>query len=387
MNAIDRLVELTQEIEDPRVDRTQWHNLSDILVIALLSIMAEGMGWEDMALFGTTHQAWLEQFLALPNGIPSKDTFRRVISRIHPEELVHWMTDWMASLADVSDGRLIPIDGKTLRQSFDRGSQKKALHLVSAWAQENRLTLGQIAVDEKSNEITAIPRLLEMIDIAGAVVSIDAMGCQKAIAEKIIDQKGDYILAVKDNQPTLAEACADTFLAYHDDPSSHPEVSEHVSEEEKGHGRSEQRYCYVSPLPEDSEFRQHWKGAKALVQVISYRTINGVQTDEIRHYITSLTLCAAMLAAYIRGHWGIENSLHWVLDVTFDEDKSRIRKDHGAENVACLRRMGAGLLRQEKTRQLAQARESKRKLSMRQKRLVAAWDTGYLLEVLATKRD
>lgn len=387
MNAVEMLAELAQKIEDPRVDRTRHHLLTDILTIALLSSMSEGTGWEDMALFGSTNEAWLRQFLALPNGIPSKDTFRRVISRIKPDALCGWMTEWMESLVSTAEGRLIPIDGKALRHSFDHANQKGALHLVSAWAHENRLTLGQVAVDSKSNEITAIPRLLAMIDIQGAVVSIDAMGCQTAIAEQIIDQKGDYLLAVKDNQPTLVQACRKTFEAYHEDSAAHPEVSAHVeAEPKKCHGRKEERHCYVSPLPEGSEIGRQWKGAKALVQVITYRDLGDKQTNEVRYYVTSLALCAALLASYIRGHWSIENSLHWVLDVTFREDESRIHKDHGAENVACLRRMAAGLLRQENRRQLAQRVESKRKLSMRQKKLVAAWDKDYLLEVLTLPR-
>jgi predicted transposase YbfD/YdcC len=298
------------------------------------------------------------------------------------------MTQWMQGLSDAAQGRLIPIDGKALRHSFDRANKKGALHLVSAWASENRLTLGQVAVDAKSNEITAIPRVLAMIDIEGAVVSIDAMGCQSGIAEQIIDQKGNYLLAAKDNQPTLVQACRETFSAYHEDPQAHPEVSVHSEvAEKKAHGRQEERHCYVSPLPEESEIRDQWKGARALVQVITYRELGDKRTDDVRYYVTSLALCAAMLAAYVRGHWSIENSLHWVLDVTFREDTSRIHKDHGAQNVACLRRMGAGLLQQENCRQLAQTCESKRKLSMRQKRLVAAWDKSYILEVLAGSRD
>ena len=386
MNAIESLVQLAQDIEDPRVERTRHHELPDILTMALLSTMTEGAGWEDMCLFGITHEPWLRQFLALPHGIPSKDTFRRVISRLEPEALGQWMTDWMAALADSAPGRLIPIDGKTLRHSFDHAHQKGALHLVSAWAHDNQLTLGQIAVDEKSNEITAIPQLLAMIDIRGAVVSIDAMGCQTAIAETILEGEGDFLLAVKDNQPKLAQTCRETFLAYHEEPAAHPEVSTQV-QTAQAHGRREERHCLVSPLPEDSEIRHQWKGANALVQVITYRDLGDKQTDEVRFYVTSLTLCAALLAAYIRGHWGIENSLHWVLDVTFREDESRIHKDHGAENVACLRRMAAGLLRQETRRQLGQSGESKRKLSMRQKRLLAAWNKDYLLEVLMISRD
>jgi predicted transposase YbfD/YdcC len=388
MNAIESLIQLAQDIEEPRVDRTREHLLTDILVIALLCSMAEGEGWTDMTLYGKANEQWLRQFLDLPNGIPSKDTFRRTISRIAPDAMCNWMIQWTQTVADASQGRLVPIDGKALRHSFDRANQKGALHLVSAWASENRLTLGQIAVDEKSNEITAIPRLLEMIEIKGAVVSIDAMGCQTSVAEKIVDKEGDYVLAVKDNQPTLAQTCRETFSAYHEDPQAHPEVSEHAEvAPAKAHGRQEERYCYVSPLPEDSEVRRHWKGAQALVQVITYRDLGHKRTDDVRYYVTSLAVSAALLAAYIRGHWGIENSLHWVLDVTFREDASRIHKDHGAENVACLRRLAAGLLRQENHRQLAQTGQSKRKLSMRQKRLLAAWNRDYLLEVLAASRD
>jgi predicted transposase YbfD/YdcC len=389
MNAIEALAQLAQEIEDPRVARTRYHSLTDVLVIALLSSMAEGTGWEDMALYGSAHEQWLRQFLSLPNGIPGKDTFRRVISRIDPDALCAWMTQWMQTLADTAPGRLIPIDGKVLRHSFDHANQKSALHLVSAWAKDNQLTLGQVAVDEKSNEITAIPKLLEMIDIAGAVVSIDAMGCQTAIAEQIVEGKGDYVLAVKDNQPTLAQNCRETFSAYHEDPESYPEATMHVEQEEKkAHGRQEERTCIVIPLPEESAIKGQWKGAKALVQAMTFRDLgNGKRTDEVRYYVTSLTLCATMLAAYIRGHWSIENSLHWVMDVTFREDESRIHKDHGAANVGCLRRMAAGILRQENRRQLAKRGESKRKLSMRQKRLLAAWDKDYMLEVLAASRD
>lgn len=383
MNSIEKMSVLAEEIEDPR-DDSAWHLLSDILVIALLSVMSGGNGWEDMTLYGKAKYDWLKQFLQLPHGIPCKDTFRRVISRLKPDQLTRWMVQWSEALVDCSEGRLIPIDGKALRHSFDTASAKASLHLVSAWASNNRLTLGQIAVEEKSNEITAIPQLLELIDIKGAVVTIDAMGCQTAIAEKIIDQKGDYLLAVKGNQPSLETACVEAAIEYHDDPTQHPETDSH-QETQTNRGREEERHCYTIPLPEDSELKRHWKGAKAIVQVISYCTKDGKTTEEVRYYISSLLLSAAVIANYIRGHWGIENSLHWVLDVTFREDDCRIRKDHGDENIACLRRMAAGILRQEDEWQLAQTKPSKRKLSVRQKRLLSGWNNDYLQEILSTE--
>ena len=383
MNAVEHMAQLTKDVDDPRDDSAR-HELADILVIALLSVMAGGNGWEDMTLYGLANEKWLRQFLSLPHGIPSKDTFRRVISRLDPEQLTQWMVQWMEALVDVSEGRLIPIDGKTLRHSFDHAAAKTSLHLVSAWADKNRLTLGQVAVSDKSNEITAIPQLLEMIDIRGAVVTIDAMGCQREIAEKIQEKEGEYILAVKGNQPTLETACREAALAYHEDPSQHPDVDSHETHE-TNRGREEERYCCVIPLPEDSKLKERWKGAKAVVQVISCCTKDGKQTEEVRYYITSLLLGAAVIAAYIRGHWSIENSLHWVLDVTFREDDCRIGKDNGDKNMACLRRMAAGLLRQEDEWQLAQTKKSKRKLSMRQKRLLSAWNRDYLLEVLAAE--
>lgn len=361
--------EFFRELTDPRVNRRRVHLLIDIIVIALCAVIGGAEKWKDIALWGETHHAWLSQFLELPAGIPSRCTFRRVISRLNPEQFQACFRAWVQALCRTTKGRIIAIDGKTLRRSMDSASELKALHLVSAWASEQNLTLGQVAVEEKSNEITAIPRLLELLELSGALVTIDAMGCQKAIAQQIIDAKGDFCLAVKGNQETLYNDLREFFS---DD--SVEKVWDEYSSEETSHGRFMRRYYYTAPAPEHLQNSSAWPKVKSVGLAITYRskTEDEQVAPECRYYILSVGSNARRFAKATRLHWGIENSLHWVLDVTFDEDQSRIRKDNGAENVGWLRRIAISLLKNEPTV----------KDSIRAKRLRATYDVEYLGKVL-----
>lgn len=361
--------EYFQDVPDPRVNRRRLHGLLDIIVIALCAVICSAESWKDIQLWGETHQSWLEQFLELPHGIPSRCTFRRVISRLNPEEFQNCFRDWIKALSRATQGRIIAVDGKTLRRSMDSASDLKALHVVSAWASEQHLTLGQIAVEEKSNEITAIPRLLRLLELKGALVTIDAMGCQKQIARQIIEDGGDYCLAVKGNQETLYEAVREHFSS----DAVEDEWDEYECEE-KSHGRYQRRYYYTAPAPEALRSSGAWSKLTSIGLAITYRTQNADDEvePECRYYILSVPSNAERFAHATRLHWGIENSLHWVLDVSFNEDQSRIRKDHGADNFGWLRRFAVSLLKNEPTI----------KDTIRAKRMRATYNVDYLEQVL-----
>jgi predicted transposase YbfD/YdcC len=368
------VVEHFADLPDPRLERTRLHELLDVIVIATCAVICSAESWEDVAEFGRSKFDWLKRFLKLPNGIPSHDTFNRVFARLDPQALQECFLRWLRAVSEEIGVQPIAIDGKTLRRSFDRASAKSALHLVSAWATANHLTLGQVAVDEKSNEITAIPKLLELLDVSGAIVTIDAMGCQKEIAAQIRQGGGDYVLAVKDNQGRLYEDILQCFQRHLDDECPAVEHSWHEAVDD-GHGRRERRTVLVLNDPEGIRDRELWKDLDTICMVVSERTMNGQTSTEARYYIGSRWGTAEDYGRWVRGHWGIENSLHWVLDVSFREDDSRLRTGHGPANLALLRRITVSLLRNEET-----------KHSIHTKRLKAAWDESYLLKVLCGTR-
>jgi predicted transposase YbfD/YdcC len=357
-----------EAVDDPRVERSRKHNLLDIIAVALCAVICGADSWVEVEDYGNTKVDWLRGFLELPNGIPSHDTFGRVFAALDPEQFGGCFAAWVEDVAGRLGLKRVAIDGKTLRGSHDRGKGKAALHLVSAWATEAHLLLGQEAVADKSNEITAIPRLLELLDLEGALVTIDAMGCQTEIAEQLRAQGADYVLAVKENQPRLYEdidRLAEEVLA--DD-----EGVKSCLEECRGHGRQEARACWVLHDLDGIRDRDRWEELRSVIIVVSERVVDGAATYERRYYISSRKAGAKTLLGAIRGHWGIENSLHWVLDVGFDEDRSRVRTDHGPENLALLRRWAVSLLKHA---------ESGRS-SIRRKRLTAGWDNEFLEKVL-----
>ncbi|MCY2990946.1 MAG: ISAs1 family transposase [Planctomycetota bacterium] len=365
-------------VDDPRIDRSKCHLLTDILFLAVCATIAGADGPSDIADFGRQQIQWLRKFITLPNGIPSHDTIGRVFSLIKPLQFQQAFLGWIGTLMpDDVDGnafRLVPIDGKTLRGSLHRNEEQKPLHLVSAWATNCGLSLGQVAVDEKSNEITAIPKLLEMLELAGAIVTIDAMGCQKDIAEKIVDKKADFVLAVKDNQPNLREAIEASFVEI-DNQDSENTGSRHYATKEKSRGRNEERDYVIAPVPKEMlAIKTEWKGLRTIGRVIAKVERDGKQSEEVRYFISSLPPKVKQFAEAVRGHWGIENSLHWVLDVVFGEDASAIHIGHAPENFGFLRRFVVSLLKRDTSEG-----------SLRRKRKRAAWSTSFLEKVLRNR--
>jgi predicted transposase YbfD/YdcC len=357
-------------LKDPRVVRRRAHNLCDMIAIALCAVICGAESWEDVAEYGRQKQAWLKTFLRLENGIPSHDTFNRVFRLLRADHFQKCFSRWMESLVEATAGRVVAIDGKTLRHSFDRAAGKSALHMISAWAVENGVSLGQRAVDGKSNEITAVPELLKLLELEGAIVTYDAMGCQKEIAQAIRDQGADYVLAVKDNQPRLYEDVLASFVDAFE--GNRGETYQQRVTNDKGHGREERReYVVVRDLSKIRD-RELWPDLHSLAMVCSERTIDGKTSTETRYYISSCSDSVRQIAEAIRGHWGIENSLHWSLDVTFGEDAHCLRKDHGPENMATLRRAALSLVKQERIE----------KGSLRRKRLRAGWNNAYLEKLL-----
>ena len=365
------LVECFAEIVDPRIERTKQHLLTDILALAVLAVIAGAKGWEDIEEFGNQKHEWLRQFLRLPNGIPSHDTISRVFRLLKPAEFETAFQAWMKSLQKTLGFQQIAIDGKTVRRSHDRRSSKSALHLVSAWSVANHLVLGQHATDVKSNEITAIPQLLKLLDLQGAIVTIDAMGCQREIARQIVDGGGDYVLAVKENQPKLHAAIVECFQQLEDTSCADCDVRQ-LTTQDKAHGRQERRSYSVVPLPESLQsFQRDWKQLTNLGQAINITQRDGRETREVRYFILSGKLGVKRFAASVRGHWGIENSLHWELDTSFREDESRIRKDHGPENFATIRRLAVALIKRDRSPG-----------SIKKKRKRAAWNHHALLNIV-----
>jgi len=347
----ERLVAVFTPFEiltDPRVERTRRHDLFELVVTALCATIAGSDSWMDMERFGNERLAWLRTFLKLENGIPSHDTFGRVFARLDPAKLAACIEQWFIDIGK-EIGKHIAIDGKTLRRSFDKAADRNPLHLVSAWATEARLTLGQIAVDGKSNEIKAIPLLLDLLDLKGATVTIDAMGCQKDIAAKIVDRGGDYVLALKDNHPTLHEAVEAEFTAALEAETPPAEMRRHVTVE-KNRGREERREYIAVPAPKTLPGFAAWASLATLVMVIRITRVGEIEKGEVSYYVSSLPPKVKALAKAIRQHWSIESQLHWVLDVTFTEDQSRIRKHHAPQTSAMLRRLAVSILSSDTSR-------------------------------------
>jgi predicted transposase YbfD/YdcC len=362
------------EIDDPRIDRTKQHKLLDILVIAICAVICGADDWVEIEMFGLAKEAWLRTILELPNGIPSHDTFGRVFGRIDPEQFRNSFMGWVETVQEVMKGQVIAIDGKEIRGSKDGKLGKGAIDMVSAWATANRIVLGQQKVDEKSNEITAIPKLLQMLELEGCIVTIDAMGCQTEIVERIVEKNAGYVLALKENQGRLFE---DVELAFKDALENGWQDIQHdyYRTEDDAHGRHEIRQCWTIS---GQEYIRHlrgaanWKNLNTIVMIVSERQEGDTKTIKTRYFISSLENDAKKILWAKRAHWGIENSLHWCLDIAFREDDCRVRKGNGAANLAVLRHMAMNLLKQEKTA----------RVGIKAKRHKAAWDDSYLLKVL-----
>jgi predicted transposase YbfD/YdcC len=361
------------DLTDPRIDRTKLHKLLDILVIAICAVIAGADNWEDIADFGQAKLDWFKTFLELPNGIPSHDTFNRVFARLDSKQFQDGFMGWISAVSEIIGGQVIAIDGKVLRRSHERRIGKAAIDMVSAWASANRLVLGQVKVDDKSNEITAIPQLLKALEVSGCIVTIDAIGCQTEIAETIIAKQADYVLSLKENQGHLFE---DVQLLFEDLEKSRYKAYtfDYAKTVNKDHGRLEIRECWTIS---DAEVLRHlrgfenWKNLSTVSRIRAQRLMGEESSCEDRYHIASITGAKRVLWA-VRSHWGIENGLHWTLDIAFDEDRCRVRKDNGPENFAVLRHMALNLLKQEKTC----------KRGIKGKRLLAAWKEDYLLKVL-----
>jgi predicted transposase YbfD/YdcC len=361
------------DLADPRREHLRLHSLWDIVALTICAVVSGADSWVDVANYGHEKYDMLETFLELENGIPAHDTIGRVFSLLDPTSFQVGFSKWVNALVEATQGRLVAIDGKTLRHSFDTKRGKSALHLISAWATENHLMLGQKAVDCKSNEITAIPELLRILDLTGAIVTIDAMGCQKEIAADIQEAGAHYVLALKENHETLYKDVCQLFIDGLENDFA--DIEHHSCQTiEKGHGRKETRHYHIVPVPEElTERHPQWQGLRTLGMVFSERQVGDAEpTGETRFFISSLPPKVKTFARAVRGHWGIENSLHWVLDVSFREDDSRLRKDHGPENLALLRRLAASLLKNETTT----------KAGVACKRKKAGWNDGYLVRVL-----
>ena len=358
-----RISTYLETIKDPRHHNTR-HKPNDILIIAICAIICGAETWTQVQEYGNVKRQWLSRFLELPSGIPSHDTFGRVFSMLDPEQLREAFNRWSRQLRKHFGASVVAIDGKTLRRSHDNANDKSAIHVVSAWDLENSIVLGQVKTDEKSNEITAIPELISALEIKGAIVTIDAMGCQTKIARKIMEKDGDYVIALKGNQSSLHD---NVRFFFQNEPSPGPQF-ESI---DGGHGRIEtRRYRLCSDIAW-LQGKENWPGLKTIVEVERHRDIGGNVSSETSYYISSVEISAEKMASAIRGHWGIENSLHWTLDVSFREDQCRVRKNHAPENMAILRHIAVNLLKRDKTF----------KGGITAKRLKAGWDTDYLIAI------
>jgi predicted transposase YbfD/YdcC len=359
------------DLEDPRDDNRR-HLLLDIIVIAICAAICGADTWTDVELFGQSKEKWFRKFLELPHGIPSHDTFGRVFALIDPEQFQVRFRDWIAAVEERTEGEIIALDGKQLRRSHDKAEGKKAIYMVSAWASENSLVVGQRKVDDRSNEITAVPQLLDMLEVSGCIVTTDAMNCQVETAKKVIENDADYVFVVKDNQPRLLEAIQGLF----DDPDEMRWVDTDYDRTTDGnHGRIETRQCWTTSDPEYVAYigsLADWPGLQSIGMIEAKRTTKEGTSVKRRYFISSLESNAKQLLHAVRTYWGIENKLHWVLDLAFREDESRVRKGNGPQNFAVLRHIALNLLRREDTA----------KISIRAKRKKAGWDNDYLLKVL-----
>jgi predicted transposase YbfD/YdcC len=360
-------------LTDPR-RREGTYPLVNIVVMALCAVISGADDFVAIAKWARTKKDWLAQLIDMSAGVPSHDRFNIILGAIKPPEFEKCLLSWITALQDISDGQIIAIDGKTLRRSFDAASSKAAIHMVSAWATANHVSLGQTVVDAKSNEITAIPKLLQIIEVSGCLVTIDAMGCQTEIAKEIVKGGAEYCLATKGNQPTLHEGLITFFEEHIMNDFMNTKVRQHHTAE-KGHGREECRSYYICPVPDDLPDRDRWPKLKAIGMAINITVRDGKETSAVRYYILSKYLSGKRFGEAVRSHWGIENSLHWQLDVTFGEDQSRIRKGHADTNFSLLRRTALSLIKN----------NTSEKLGVKNKRLAAAWDDDFRLEVLCGK--
>lgn len=373
---LEALEEHFIKVSDPRKDRTKDHKLIDIITIAICAIICGAEGWTDMEIFGNSKVVWLKTFLELPNGIPSHDTFGRVFGMIDAQQCQLAFWEWVWAVNDIVQNQIVSIDGKCLRGSDDRKLGKRAIYMVSAWAAENEIVLGQRKVDEKSNEITAIPELLKLLNLSGCIVTLDAMGTQTAIAKAIREADADYVLSVKENQGHLFEDISVLFGVDREQNFKYASL-DYKKIVNKGHGRIEVRECWSTSNPEYLNLIrgvQNWAGIRSIVMIVCTRMIDGKETQYLRYYISSLVSDAERILQIVRKHWAIENELHWVLDVAMNEDRSRVRKDQSPENLAVLRHIALNLLKQEKTA----------KGGIRAKQFQAALKEDYLLKVLAS---
>ena len=361
------------QMEDPRVERTKQHKLIDIITIAICAVICGADTWVNIETYGRAKYSFLKQLLELPNGIPSHDTFARVFARLNPEQFQQCFLNWVKSISNIIPRGVLAIDGKTLRRSYDSRGDKRAIHMVSAWATEQRLVLGQVKVDEKSNEITAIPELIKVLELTGCIVTIDAMGCQQEIVKLIAEQSGNYVITLKKNQVSLYKRVEELFKKAIRNRFQGFTYSRYQTKEQS-HGREEIRnYLMLSDISDQIDPTSKWDLLQSVGMVESVRTVKEKTTVETRYYISSLPNNAQLLGQSIRNHWGIENHLHWILDVAFREDDCRIRKDNAPQNFAVLRHIALNLLNQEKTF----------KTGIKNQRLKAGWDNEYLLNLLA----
>lgn len=370
MKSVAAIFDHFETLTDPRLDRNKLHLLQEMVVVALCATICGAEGWADVERFGNNKLPWFRRFLKLENGIPSHDTFGRVFALLDTNEFLECLQAWVQQFQTALQGQGVAIDGKTLRRSFDQATGQSALHVVSAWATDLRVCLGQVAVDEKSNEITAVPRLLQLLELAGAVVTLDAMHCQKETATEIRRQEAHYVLTVKKNQPALYQQLLDLFIEYGEQDYRVRGLRRQTTTE-RNRGREERREYYVAPAP--PAWKETWQDIQTIGMVYRHREDNGVVHEERIFFISSLPPKVRKLARHLRGHWGIENSLHWILDVTFHEDDSRIRKGNGPEIASMFRKLALNILQQDTTL----------KSSIRGKRLQAGWNNDVLESILA----
>jgi len=365
------IIDHFQELEDPRIDRHKRHSLVDIIVLTVCAVISGAETWEDIEDYGRYKEEWLVRFLALPNGIPSHDTIRRLFIRLNPDALQQCFLSWINAVREVTDGDVVAIDGKTLRRSADAATGKSALHMVSAWGAANGMVLGQVKTAEDSNEITAIPALLDLLKIKGAVVTIDAAGCQTDIAKKVRQKKADYVFAVKGNQGTLLEDAQFAFSEVEQKDIDDGWV-DYTKSVDKGHGRIEIREYYHTDEIAWSVRSKDFPGAQSLGMVRSTRIIGEKRSTETRYYISSLAMNAKQFGHAVRTHWSVENNLHWTLDMTFREDDSRMRSGYSAENFAMMRRIALTLVK----------RDTQSKRSLKRRRKICGYDNTYLERLL-----
>jgi predicted transposase YbfD/YdcC len=358
-------------LPDPRIERCQRHKLGDILFLVVCAMLSGANDFVAMQKFGHAKRTWLDKFLELPNGIPSHDTLGRVFALLDSEHFIQCFSNWVRTIHEVTAGEVIAVDGKTVRASLDRAHGKNPLHVVSAWASANRVVLGEVMVDDKSNEITAIPKLLQMLELRGAIVTIDAMGCQKEIAATVRERGADYVLTAKGNQEHLEEDILNYF-AQLDEESKRPGRKSSTTQRSRGHGREETRWCDAVPVPKTLRHQEEWKDFTSICRVTRAWKDKDGEHSEARYFISSLPADAKVLSQAILGHWGVENGLHWVLDMYWAEDRSRARLENAAANLAVLRRWMITLLRQDRML----------KASIEKKRLQAGWNEKILEAIL-----